>query len=219
MALPEIHIMAAYTTNWVMDNKNQDFDGINKLYLVLNELLISLPVLLLPKEIPNRGQIIDLFYYNNYRTALGYEVEINRLNLTNFKNIKTDKEYWKLANIRNFDAVGNLYSYIIDIIDLGFELNMDLGLKEKMKLPAEQFRANVEVNGDLADFLIPNELCSTAEKRPKKDFFVDIKCNILTFATWKMLRRSSHINIELYNEILGSAKTGTYKPEYRNPNS
>jgi hypothetical protein len=211
MALPEIHIMAAYTTNWVTDNKNQDFDGINKLYLVLNQFLISLPALLLPKEIPNRDQIIDLFYYNNYRTALGYEVEINRLTLTNFKNIKTDKEYWKLANIRNFDAVGNLYSYIIEILDLGFELNLDLGLKEKMKLLAEQFGANVEVNGDLADFLIPSELCGTAEKRAKKDFFVDIKCNILTFATWKMLRRSSHINIELYNEILGSAKTGTYK--------
>ena len=211
MALPEIHIMAAYMTNWVMDNKNQDFEGANKVYLILNNFLISLPVLLLPKDLPNRDKIIELFYYNNYRTALGYEVEINRLTITNFENIKTDKEYWKLANVRNFDAVGNLYSYIIDILVLGFELNLDLKLVNKIKSLAEQFGANVEVNGDLADFIIPNELCSTAEKRPKKDYFVDIKCNILTYTTLKALRRSKYINQILYNEIIESAKTGKYE--------
>ena len=133
------------------------------------------------------------------------------MTITNFEKLKTDKEYWELANVRNFDAVGNLYSYIIDILDLGFELNLNPNLKNNMKKLAEEFGANIEVNGDLADFLIPNELCSTAEKRPKKDFFVDIKCNILTFVSWKMLRRSWYMNKELYSEILESAKNNKYK--------
>ena len=93
------------------------------------------------------------------------------MTITNFEKLKTDKEYWELANVRNFDAVGNLYSYIIDILDFGFGLNLNPNLKNNMKKLAEEFGANIEVNGDLADFLYQMN-CVVQPKRDLKKIFL-----------------------------------------------
>ena len=82
-------------------------------------------------------------------------------------------------------------------------------MKHIIKIQLEFGRA-LQINGDLSDFIIPNDKVATTEKRPKKDYFIDIRTDRLTYPSWLLLKHSEKDNPELHKEIIKSAKKRKY---------
>lgn len=211
MAVPELTIWSNYALNWVTDEKNnisgtkleENLDLIASQYL-LTEILYFLPDRMFRK-------FLELYRWD-MRGYLSVEVDIT---LSNFDKMRDEKKFW-VAYSRNhaIPDVGALFAYCFEIVDEYFELKTDPKLLAKIRKIMLEFGRTLQISGDLSDFLIPNELMSTTEKRPKKDYFIDIRTDRLTYPVWLLMKYSEKKNPTLHRELINSAKNREYPKDF-----
>lgn len=207
MTVPELGIWSNYALNWVTDEKNnvsgtkyeENIDLVASQYL-LTEALYFLPDRMLKK------------YLEWYRWCMrGYLTVERDLTITNFEKIESEGAFWK-AYSRNHSIpdVGGLYAYCFDIVDEYFELHTPAETMAKIRKINLEFGRSHQIDGDLSDFIIPNEQVSTTEKRPQKDYFIDIRTDRLTYPIWLLLKKSKAERPELFEEVKKVARERAY---------
>lgn len=203
MVIPEVSIWSNYALNWVTDDKNnvsgtkleENIDIISSQYLI-TEVLYFLPDRMLKK------------YLEWYRRCLrGFlTVEID-LTITNFERLENEGDFWTAYHRNHCIAdVGELYAYCFEIVDEYFMLETPDKQMRKIRKIMLEFGATLQVNGDISDFITPTDLISTTEKRPRKDYFIDIRTDRMTYPIWLLLKKCKTENPELFQEIKRVAK-------------
>lgn len=211
MAVPELSIWSNYALNWVTDEKNnisgtkyeENIDLVASQYL-LTEILYFLPDRMLRK------------YLEWYRWCMhGYLTVERDLTVTNFEQVEDERAFWR-AYSRNhiIPDVGGLLAYCFEIVDEYFELKTSSETLAKIRKINLEFGRAGQIDGDLSDFIIPNEQVSTTEKRPQKDYFIDIRTDRLTYPTWLLLIRSKKDRPELFQEIRRVARERVHDGEF-----
>ena len=211
MVIPELSIWSNYALNWVTDEKNnvsgtkleENIDIVASQYL-LTEVLYFLPDRMLRK------------YLEWYRRCLrGYiSVEID-LTITNFERLENEGDFWIAYNRNHCIAdVGELYAYCFEMVNEYFMLKTPDKQMRKIRKIMLEFGATLQINGDISDFIIPNDLISTTEKRPRKDYFIDIRTDRLTYPIWLLLKKCKTENPELFKEIKKVAKERISSDEF-----
>jgi len=203
MVIPELSIWSNYALNWVTDEKNnvsgtkleENIDIVASQYL-LTEVLYFLPDRMLRKYLE--------WYRRDMRGYISVEVD---LTITNFERLENDRDFWTAYNRNHCIAdVGELYAYCFEMVDEYFMLKTSHKQMSKIRKIMLEFGATLQVNGDISDFIIPNDLISTTEKRPRKDYFIDIRTDRLTYPIWLLLKKCKIENPGLFKEIKRVAK-------------
>ena len=211
MVIPELSIWSNYALNWVTDEKNnvsgtkleENIDIVASQYL-LTEVLYFLPDRMLRK------------YLEWYRRCMrGYiSVEVD-LTITNFERLENERDFWTAYNRNHCIAdVGELYAYCFEMVDEYFMLKTPNKQMSKIRKIMLEFGATLQVNGDISDFIVPNDLISTTEKRPRKDYFIDIRTDRLTYPIWLLFKKCKTENPELFKEIKKVAKEKISSDEF-----
>jgi len=206
-AVPEILIWSEYAFNWVTDGKNNDSgtkyeENIN---LISSQYLLTEVTNFLPDRMLRR-------YLELYRWGIFGCLTVEKdLRITNWENMKEEKAFWT-AYSRNhcIPDVGALYAYCFEIVHDYFELNLDQKFLDKINKISFEFGRGLQVNGDLSDLIIPNEFIATTEKRPQKDYFIDIRTDRLTYPSWLLLTRAEKDDKQLFKAIVKSAEIRKY---------
>lgn len=207
-AVPELLIWSEYAFNWVTDGKNNDSetkfeDNIN---LITSQYLLTEVINFIPERMLKK-------YLELYRWGIfGCLTVETDLRITNWKNMKEEKTFWR-AYSRNhiIPDVGALYAYCFEIVKDYFQIEVDPKTMKKIIKIGLEFGRIIQINGDLSDFIIPNSNVHTTEKRAKKDYFIDIRTDRLTYPSWLLLKKTEIDNIKLHNEIINSAKERKYE--------
>lgn len=207
-AVPEVLIWSEYAFNWVTDGKQND-SGTKleeNIQLITSQYLLTEATHFLPSRMLKK-------YLELYRWGIfGCLTVEEDLRITNWEKIKHWDVFWqKYSEEHAIPDVGALYGYCFELVKDYFEINIDEKTMEKIIKIGFDFGRDLQINGDISDFIIPNEKIHTTEKRPKKDYFIDIRTDRLTYPTWLLLKYSEKGNPELHKEVIESAKNRKYK--------
>ncbi len=207
-AVPEVLIWSEYAFNWVTDGKQNDSETKleENVQLITSQYLLTEATHFLPSKMLKK--YLDLYRWGIFG-CLTVEED---LRITNWKNISEWKVFWdKYSERHAIPDVGALYGYCFELVKDYFEIKID---EEKMKKIIHigwEFGRDLQINGDISDFIIPNEKIHTTEKRPKKDYFIDIRTDRLTYPIWLLLKQTEKDNLKLHKEIIESAKNRKYE--------
>jgi hypothetical protein len=209
-AVPELLIWSEYGFNWVTDDKNNDSgtkyeENIN---LITSQYLLTEVTNFLPSNMLKR-------YLELYRWGIFGCLTVEKdLRITNWGNMRDEKIFWKSYSDNHcIPDVGALYAYCFELVIDYFNVKIDKVLASNIFKVGMEFGRGVQINGDLSDFMIPNNLVFTTEKRPQKDYFIDIRTDRLTYPIWLLLKFTEKNNQNLFTKIVDSAKNRTYPDE------
>jgi len=207
-AVPEILIWSEYAFNWVTDGKNNDSgtkleENIN---LITSQYLLTEVINFFPERMLKK-------YLALYRWGIFGCLTVERdLRITNWKNMKDKTSFWRAYSKNHcIPDVGALYAYCFEIVRDYFNIKIDEKVMNHIIKIQLEFGRALQINGDLSDFIIPNDKVATTEKRPKKDYFIDIRTDRLTYPSWLLLKYSEKDNPKLHKEIINSAKNRKYE--------
>ncbi len=207
-AVPEILIWSEYAFNWVTDGKQNDSETKleENVQLITSQYLLTEATHFLPSKMLKK-------YLELYRWGIfGCLTVEEDLRITNWQNIKNWDVFWeKYSEEHAIPDVGALYGYCFELVKDYFEIKIDERIMKKIIKIGFDFGRDLQINGDISDFIIPNEKVHTTEKRPKKDYFIDIRTDRLTYPSWLLLKHAEKDNLELHNEIMESAKNRKYE--------
>jgi len=206
MATTELAIWSAYALNWVTDGKNQESQNEVMIDLVASQYLwTEILFLNLPDKVIR--SYIEMFR-KMMRSFLLVETD---LTITNYDNLMDENKFWKAYNLHGTQGTGILDSYCFQIVDQYFDLKIPSDKMQKLDRIIQVFGRNLQIINDTSDLMIPNPELTTSEKRPIKDYFVDIRTNRLTYPIWLLLNKSKKENLKLHEEILESAQKRQYR--------
>ena len=206
-AVPELLIWSEYAFNWVTDGKNNDSETKfeENINLITSQYLLTEATHFLPERMLKK--YLDLYRWGIFG-CLTVEED---LRITNWDNMKNLKDFWRAYSKNHaIPDVGALYGYCFEMVKDYFKVDVD---EKKMKKITEigwEFGRGIQMNGDISDFIIPNEKIHTTEKRPKKDYFIDIRTDRLTYPSWLLLKYSEKDNPTLHEEVIESATKRKY---------
>jgi len=209
-AVPELLIWSEYAFNWVTDGKNNDSgtkyeDNMN---LITCQYLLTEVVYFIPERMLKR--YLELYRWGIY----GCLVVERDLLITNWENMRDKDIFWKAYSDNHcIPDVGALYGYCFELVHDYFKLGLDKKFLERIYQVGFEFGRGLQMNGDLSDFLVPNELVATTEKRAVKDYFIDIRTDRLTYPSWLLLTELEKEDSPLFNQIMTSAQKRTYPDE------
>ncbi len=209
-AAPELLIWSEYAFNWAIDGKN-NISGTKyeeNIDLITSQYLLTEVTNFLPDRMMKR-------YLEIYRWEVFGCLTVDRdLCLTNWNKLRKWEDFWNVySNKHIFPDVGYLYAYCLEIVREYFQIPVEQEVIDKLFRIGCELGRGVQINGDLSDFMIPNNLISTTEKRPDKDYFIDIRTNRLTYPTWLLLDYSEKNDPELFAELIKSAEDRAYPNE------
>ncbi|MFZ4648810.1 MAG: hypothetical protein ACOYMB_04270 [Patescibacteria group bacterium] len=209
-AVPELLIWSEYAFNWVTDGKNNDSetkyeDNIN---LITSQYLFTEVTNFLPARMLRR-------YLELYRWGIFGCLTVEKdLRITNWDAISNESVFWKAYSDNHcIPDVGALYAYCFELVSDYFEIKLDQKTADAIYKIGIYFGRGVQINGDLSDFMIPNNLVCTTEKRPQKDYFIDIRTDRLTYPTWLLLKFAEKNDRKLFKEVIRSAENRAYPDE------
>lgn len=214
-AVPELLIWSEYAFNWVTDGKNNDSgskfeDNIN---LITSQYLLTEVTNFLPDRMLKR--YLELYRWGIY----GCLIVEKDLRITNWSNLQNFDYFWKLYSDNHcIPDVGALYAYCFELVYDYFEINLDLNLVYSLQEIGFHFGRGLQINGDISDFMIPNKNMATTEKRPEKDYFIDLRTNRITYPSWLLMdelqKSENKEDMVLLQEIISSAENRIYPNEY-----
>ena len=206
-SVPELLIWSEYAFNWVTDGKNNESETKyeDNLNLITCQYLLTEVTNFLPARMLKR-------YLELYRWGIYGCLTVERdLRITNWPNMHDDGVFWDAYSDNHcIPDVGALYAYCFELVRDYFNIQMDKKTSEAIFRIGVEFGRGVQINGDLSDFMIPNDLVSTTEKRPQKDYFIDIRTDRLTYPTWLLLRYAEINDLELFALTIKSAEDRRY---------
>lgn len=206
-AVPELLIWSEYAFNWVTDGKNNDSetkyeDNIN---LITSQYLFTEVTNFLPDKLLKK-------YLKLYRWGIYGCLTVERdLRITNWEAMRDEKIFWDTYSDNHcIPDVGALYAYCFELVSDYFKIKLDKDVADAIFKIGVELGRGIQINGDLSDFMIPNDLVFTTEKRPQKDYFIDIRTDRLTYPTWLLLKYAEKNDQNLFNEVMNSAKNRKY---------
>lgn len=188
MAVPELMNWSTYALNWVTDEKN-NMSGTKmeeNIDLIASQYLLTEALSFLPERMLRR-------YFDLYRWEMrGFLAVEEELRISNFDALRDERAFWKAYSSNHcIPDVGSLYAYCFEVVDDYFELHTDPSTMARVRKIMLEFGRAMQVSGDLSDFIRPNANLSTTEKRPTKDYFIDIRTDRLTYPVWLLLRSTA----------------------------
>lgn len=209
-AVAELLIWSEYAFNWVTDEKNNDSgtkyeENCN---LITSQYLLTEAVYFLPDRMLKR-------YLELYRWGIYGCLTVERdLRITNWEAMRDDQIFWNAYSDNHcIPDVGALYAYCFELVINFFEIQLDKTITDTIFRIGVEFGRGIQINGDLSDFMIPNDSVATTEKRAQKDYFIDIRTDRLTYPTWLLLKCAENDNPLLFKSIMDSAKNRAYPDE------
>jgi hypothetical protein len=206
-AVPELLIWSEYAFNWVTDGKNNDSetkyeDNIN---LITSQYLFTEVTHFLPDRMLKK-------YLELYRWGIYGCLTVERdLRVTNWEIMRDEQTFWNAYSDNHcIPDVGALYAYCFELVSDYFEIKVDKAISNAIFKIGIELGRGIQINGDLSDFMIPNDLVFTTEKRPQKDYFIDIRTDRLTYPIWLLLKFAEENDQNLFDKIISSAKDRVY---------
>lgn len=206
-AVPELLIWSEYAFNWVTDGKNNDSetkyeDNIN---LITSQYLFTEVTNFLPDRMLKK-------YLELYRWGIYGCLTVERdLRITNWPAICDEETFWDAYSDNHcIPDVGALYAYCFELVSDYFKIKLDKTISDAIFRIGVELGRGIQINGDLSDFMVPNDLVFTTEKRPQKDYFIDIRTDRLTYPTWLLLNYAEKNDQKLFSEVISSAENRAY---------
>ncbi len=210
-AVPELLIWSEYAFNWVTDGKNNDSETKyeENINLIMSQYLLTEVTNFLPEKMLKR--YLELYRWGIYG-CLTVEKD---LRITNWSAMRDEKIFWTTYSDNHcIPDVGALYAYCFELVRDYFNIQLDKVTTDSIYKIGIKFGRGIQINGDLSDFMIPNELVYTTEKRPQKDYFIDIRTDRLTYPTWLLLKFAESNDLKLFEEVINSAKHRSYSESF-----
>jgi len=208
MTMTEMTMWWSYGLDWIIDQENMKFPDEVPEVLIASQYCFS--------EFTNFNLELSNSILNSYilllrRVMESFWVDGSELKITNYQKFQDPKKFWKLYNIRNMKSIAGVLSpFCFELIAQYFKCNVPKEDLSKIVKMMTRFGACVQIINDVSDLMIPNPTITSTEKRPVKDYFVDIRDNRLTYPIWLLLNNSKKDNRQLFLEIIKSAKNKKY---------
>lgn len=208
MTMCELAMWWSYCLDWIIDKENMESPDEVPEVLIASQYLFSEFVYLNL----NLSESILTSYILLLRNVMeSFWVDGNDLKITNYQKLQDPRMFWKLYNIRNMKSIAGVLSpFCFELVHQYFRCDISKENLSRITKMMTRFGACVQIINDVSDLMIPNPTLTSAEKRPKKDYFADIRDNRLTYPVWLLLNNSKKDNHKLFLKIIKSAKNKKY---------
>jgi geranylgeranyl pyrophosphate synthase len=213
MTMAEMTMWWSYGLDWIIDQENMKFPEEIPEVLIASQYLLS--------EFTNFNLQLSDSILNSYimllrRVMESFWVDSTELKINNYLKLQNPSRFWKLYNIRNMKSIAGVLSpFCFELVSQYFRCEVSKETLSRIIKMMTRFGACVQIINDVSDLMIPSSTITSAEKRPVKDYFADIKDNRLTYPIWLLLNNSKKDNPRLYKEIIESAKNKRYRKGFQ----
>jgi len=208
MTMTEMAMWWSYGLDWIIDQENMESSKEIPEVLIASQYLFS--------EFTNfdlqlSGPILNSYIILLRKVMESFWVDGAELRITKYQKLKDPQRFWKLYNIRNMKSIAGVLSpFCFELVSQYFGCNVPKEKLSRIVKMMTRFGACVQIINDVSDLMIPNPDITSTEKRPVKDYFVDIRDDRLTYPIWLLLNNTKRDNRRLFLEIIKSAKNKKY---------
>jgi len=208
MTMAEMTMWWSYGIDWIIDQENMEFPKEVPEVLIASQYLLSEFTYF---DLQLSGAILNSYSILLRGVMESFWVDGIDLRITKYQQLQDSQRFWKLYNIRNTKSIAGLLSpFCFELVSQYFRCNVQKETLSRIVKMMTRFGACVQIINDVSDLMMPNPIITSTEKRPVKDYFVDIRDDRLTYPIWLLLNNSKRDNRQLFLKIIKSAKNKKY---------